>query len=92
MSKWKDSDEWSEWTCATCDVNQSDPDAVSITSCQNGHTNYLGPVHGQHRRAYKSARERAKDINEHNALVEMMSGAIFQGRKRIKLTGKNPKL
>lgn len=95
MSEWKDSDEWSYWLCATCGVEMFDPDTISVTSCANGHTNYLGPVRGKRgdwRTAYPTPQARSKDIREHNALVKMMDDAIIAGRKTIKKSGREPRL
>ncbi len=96
MSKWKNSDNWSFWVCAHdgCGSECFDPDTVTVTTCVNGHTNYLEPADSksQHRRAFKTAKERAKEIREHNAIVAMFSDAIRAGRKTLEKQGKKPQL
>ena len=70
----------------------SDPDKIRVTTCSEGHINYLGPVDGRWRRAYTSARDRAKAVRHHNAVVKMMSEAIESGRKKILKSGRKPAL
>ncbi|HXQ38143.1 MAG TPA: hypothetical protein VN843_29330 [Anaerolineales bacterium] len=44
-------DEWGEWECPVCmdGKKYSDPDAIRGTTCDNGHTILLGPVHDGYR-------------------------------------------
>lgn len=94
MSKWRDSGDWSYWTCVTCGVEMFDPDTVSVTSCGNGHTNYLGPADpkSQWRRAYTSARARAKDLRSQRIMCRIMHEAFEAGRKQIEAQGRKPRL
>lgn len=76
MSKWKDSDEWSTWVCATCEQECFDPDTIKVTTCGNGHTNYLGPVYRSSRAAYATKAELNKRLREDRAVREVMLSAF----------------
>lgn len=82
MKAWSNSDSWSYWQCWECGVESFYPDTISETSCGNGHKNWLGLAsETQHRRAYKSAKDRAKDLRAKKAICEMFHDAFNAGKK-----------
>ena len=85
MSRWKDNGEWSSWACATCHQVCEDPDTVTVTTCGQGHTNYLGPVYRNNRAAYKTAKERRDVLRLERHTRQMMLDAFNSAKKTKKV-------
>ncbi len=64
-----------------------DPDSLSVTTCGNGHTNYLGPVYRNHRAAYKTAKERAKMLRHERLMRKIMVDGFKAAEKASRGVG-----
>jgi hypothetical protein len=45
-------EEWGDWRCPVCDVEESDPASIYATTCRNNHMVLLGAVEHGERRAF----------------------------------------
>jgi hypothetical protein len=78
--------EWAEWTCPTCLVVMDDPVTIKATTCENGHTCYLGPVNEQNqtRRAYATEAARRKGMAEDKHMHDTVQD-MFKAWERSRL-------